>query len=128
MARLTGRDKGNAYILKCFEGDGCGDMDTTRCDCCEHNFAICDRLAAYEDTGLTPEEVNRLLAQLAESQAREQAAVEDITHDCDTCLYAGYAWDEPPCETCIEGEVLSGIKRTDNWQWRGPEAGKGEAE
>lgn len=59
MDRLTGWDKGNAYMLKCFEGDGCEDMETSKCNLCEHYLAIFSRLAAYEDTGLMPEEVQR---------------------------------------------------------------------
>lgn len=102
------------------------------------------QLAAYKKTDLTADEIFQmrrewrdtekglrdsvihLQSQLAESQRREKAAVEDITHDCDTCLYADCAWDKPPCETCIEGHVLSSIARTDNWEWRGTQdAGEG---
>lgn len=58
--------------------------------------------------------------ELAESQRREAAAVEDITHECYTCRYAACAYCEPPCETCIEGNIsYGGVKREDNWQWRG---------
>lgn len=60
MNRLTGWDKNNAYCLKCFENGGCPDMDTSRCDFCEHHIAVYDRLARYEDTSLMPEDVVRL--------------------------------------------------------------------
>lgn len=43
------------------------------------NRACMDRLAAYEDTGLKPEEVAALQAQLAESQRREKVAVEALS-------------------------------------------------
>ena len=53
MARLTKRENGHAYYPRCFEepcvGMGC------RIENCEFQVEICDRLAAYEDTGLTPE-------------------------------------------------------------------------
>ena len=47
----------NAYYPRCFEeqcyGGGCKIKD------CPFETEVCDRLAAYEDTGLTPEEVER---------------------------------------------------------------------
>ena len=54
MERLTRRsDTGHAYYPRCFEepcgGDGCKIND------CLFDNTICERLAAYEDTGLTPE-------------------------------------------------------------------------
>jgi hypothetical protein len=56
MERLTRRsDTGRAYYPRCFEepciGAGCKIKD------CLLDDIICDRLAAYEDTGLEPEEV-----------------------------------------------------------------------
>ena len=58
MERLTewnGRQPRDAYYPRCFEepcyGGGCKIND------CLFETAVCDRLAAYEDTGLTPEEV-----------------------------------------------------------------------
>ena len=54
MERLTRRsDTGHAYYPRCFEepcnGNGCKFKD------CPFDETICERLAAYEDTGLTPE-------------------------------------------------------------------------
>lgn len=59
MERLTGREKaGNAYFPRCFEepcvGMGC------QMDVCHFLGQVCDRLAAYEDTGLEPEEISAL--------------------------------------------------------------------
>ena len=58
MERLTEwNDEQNrhAYYPRCFEepcyGGGCKIND------CPFETAVCDRLAAYEDTGLTPEEI-----------------------------------------------------------------------
>ena len=54
MERLTRRsDTGHAYYPRCFEdpcnGNGCKFKD------CLFDERTCERLAAYEDTGLTPE-------------------------------------------------------------------------
>lgn len=59
MKRLTQRSNfGTAYYPRCFEepciGDGCKIKD------CLFDNMICERLAAYEDTGLTPEEVHSM--------------------------------------------------------------------
>ena len=58
MERLTEWDGGqtrHAYYPRCFEepcyGSGCKIKD------CPFETAVCERLAAYEDTGLTPEEI-----------------------------------------------------------------------
>lgn len=55
MERLTKWENGHAYYPRCFEkpcyGGGCVTRD------CPFETAICERLAAYEDTGLTPERV-----------------------------------------------------------------------
>lgn len=82
MNRLTGWDKNNAYCLKCFENGGCPDMDTSRCDFCEHHIAVYDRLARYEDTSLMPEDVVRLndfsksqAVKLLEKNGRLKAAI-----------------------------------------------------
>lgn len=53
MERLTRRsDAGHAYYPRCFE-EPCN----RRCEDCLFDETICKRLAAYEDTGLEPEEV-----------------------------------------------------------------------
>lgn len=53
MERLTRRsDTGHAYYPRCFE-EPCN----RRCEDCLFDETICKRLAAYEDTGLEPEEV-----------------------------------------------------------------------
>ena len=56
MDRLTERDErtGNAYFPNCFEGcDGV-------CGKCNHETDFCERLEAYEDTGLTPENIRQM--------------------------------------------------------------------
>ena len=59
MKRLTewnGEQPSHAYYPRCFKapcyGDGCKIND------CLFETAVCDRLAAYEDTGLSPEKVS----------------------------------------------------------------------
>jgi len=55
MERLTKWENGHAYYPRCFEkpcyGGGCVTRD------CPFETAICERLAADEDTGLMPERV-----------------------------------------------------------------------
>jgi hypothetical protein len=63
--RLTGWDKGNAYLRICFEressdGAGCEDMDSDKCLTYPDSMEMFRRLAAYEDSGLSPDEVQEL--------------------------------------------------------------------
>ena len=55
MERLTKWENGHAYYTRCFEkpcyGEGCKLED------CPFETVVCEHLAAYEDTGLTPEEI-----------------------------------------------------------------------
>lgn len=55
MERLTKWGNGHAYYPRCFEkpcyGGGCKLED------CPFETVVCEHLAAYEDTGLTPEEI-----------------------------------------------------------------------
>ena len=64
MERLTewnGEQPRHAYYPRCFKdpcyGDGCKIND------CLFETAVCERLAAYEDTGLTPEEIKAPLTE-----------------------------------------------------------------
>lgn len=57
MERLTKRGyTGHAYYPRCFE-EACN----RRCEDCLFDETVCKRLAAYEDTGLEPEEVSALI-------------------------------------------------------------------
>ena len=58
MERLTKRENGHAHYSRCFE-EPCGGMGC-RTEDCEFRVEICNRLAAYEDTGLTPQEVHSM--------------------------------------------------------------------
>lgn len=59
MDRLTKRTaRGKPYYPPCFDRPKCdGKGYSKRCNRCDVELAVCERLAAYEDTGLTPEEV-----------------------------------------------------------------------
>ena len=64
MERLTkwnGSSYKHAYYPRCFKepcyGSGCKIKD------CPFETAVCERLAAYEDTGLTPEEIKAPLTE-----------------------------------------------------------------
>lgn len=57
MNRLTARDEhGNAYYLKCFD-EPCNVGGCTK-NMCDFAVEVCDKLAAYEDTGLDPEQLS----------------------------------------------------------------------
>lgn len=72
MKRLTARDEktGDAYFPECFRKcDG-------HCRECEAETDYCETFASYEDTGLTPEQVEKLSEDLKywKNEARKQAA------------------------------------------------------
>ena len=60
MERLTKRNEcGDAYYPECYErcyGEGASE----KCNDCDYDEKICDALAGYEDTGLTPEQIRKL--------------------------------------------------------------------
>lgn len=64
MERLTARHKnGNreAYYPYCFRSDTCdGDGTSEKCNRCHFEKAVCERLANYEETGLTPEQLQQI--------------------------------------------------------------------
>lgn len=55
MERLTARNDGNPYYPRCFELP-CEGLLCEREEC-DLGDKIIDRLAAYEDTGFTPEDI-----------------------------------------------------------------------
>ena len=60
MERLTKRNEcGDAYYPECYER--CyGEGSSEKCNDCDYDEKICDTLADYEDTGLTPPEIMEL--------------------------------------------------------------------
>lgn len=85
MERLTKIDGiGQNEAIKCF---GCGietaGADLEHCGYCEHWRAILDRLAEYEDTGLTPDEVR------AYKDVEEQGLLVRLTERLALAMRAG---------------------------------------
>lgn len=79
MERLTewnDEQTRHAYYPRCFEdpcyGSGC------KIENCPFEAAVCDRLAAYEDTGLTPEELKAALTKPLFLRVAAQALGVDI--------------------------------------------------
>lgn len=61
MDRYTVRGpEGNAYYPKCFEGECFGMESREECEKCQMTFDICERLAAYEDLEVLPEQLREL--------------------------------------------------------------------
>ena len=61
MERMTERsERGNAYYPQCFK-EPCEGMEC-KIEQCKFSEAACDRLAAYEDSGLSPEDAANLHA------------------------------------------------------------------
>lgn len=60
MKRLTKRNEcGNAYYPECYER--CyGEGSSEKCNDCDYDEKICETLADYEDTSLTPQEIMEL--------------------------------------------------------------------
>ena len=71
MERLTKWENGHAYYTRCFEkpcyGGGCKLED------CPFETVVCEHLAAYEDTGLKPEEIKATLTEDAMINLAAQA-------------------------------------------------------
>lgn len=60
MERLTERnDRGSAYYPRCFEGECAGTEGQCKKEC-EFNIKICEKIAEYEDLGVTPEQIREM--------------------------------------------------------------------
>ena len=113
MERLTNREPRVSGLpgVCCthFGGSDCQTVQGHCADGCSWEEAVWNRLAAYEDTGLTPEEITNLSAayiagtfELAEYQEREKKRVprcyeEDISGGCRYQVLDG---DDEPLEKC----------------------------
>lgn len=64
MNRLTARNENGdkeAYYPYCFQEDTCdGCGSSKKCDVCGFSREVCEALASYEDTGLTPQQIQEL--------------------------------------------------------------------
>ena len=124
VERLTARTHdGHAYLANVKD-------DEQEVECRSRNTAQCimdswERLAAYEDTGLSPTDIPALTARAEAAEAERDAAVEDLKRFSACCQ----------CNANIDGSCCDMFDGTaenkyfcSNWQWRGPqEAGKGDA-
>lgn len=111
MERLTARHKnGNkeAYYPYCFRPDTCdGDGTSEKCNRCHFEKAVCERLANYEETGLTPEqirEIDRLYAdkcrEVAKLQQRDTA--KEPQYEGESYHEGGLVYDTWICPNCGE--------------------------
>ncbi len=57
--RMTSRENDRAYFPECFDRCG-GSPKPNACADCDFTQRTCEKLAAYEDTGMTPEGVELL--------------------------------------------------------------------
>ncbi len=87
-------------------------------------FESWQRLGAYEDTGLTPDEVETLKAERDRFKARAETAEADmkrIADDMDGETDACY-----PCALCVKNNSKCDVGDT-CFEWRGPQEGAAEA-
>ena len=80
---------------------------------------------AYRSTGLSPADIATLTARAEAAEAERDAAVADMHGYCKACINAPKTLDyddliKPICREC--NKVIK-----QNWQWRGQQAGKGDA-
>ena len=91
MERLTARNKTipkEAYYPYCFQNDTCnGQGPSDKCDKCPLTYHICETLADYEDTGLTPEQIMELKER---DTAKEPVDIDDEfdMYVCPSCNMA----------------------------------------
>ena len=90
MERLTKRNEcGDAYYPECYER--CyGEGSSEKCNDCDYDEKICDTLADYEDTGLTPPEIMDLKER---DTAKPPIDIEDnygffVCPSCGNSIYA----------------------------------------
>lgn len=93
MERLTKRNEcGDAYYPDCF--DHCmGEDASEKCNDCEYDKKICDTLAGYEDTGLTPEQIMEL-KERDTAKAPREICDEYGYFVCPSCGNSIYASDD----------------------------------
>lgn len=72
-----------------------------------------DRLAAYEDTGLEPEEIAKL-------RAERDAAINAIPHTCETCLFHAVTFNGCTLDHDCTNPDGGCSNNYDRWKWRGP--------
>lgn len=127
MDRLTFIDGcGNADLVCCKEcGSGCG-HENENCGYCEKPQPAYDRLSAYEDTGLTPEDIIRLNDFLQSQCAKLLAKNGRLKAKqvlCKDCTYLNY--DDPESPSCGNWGYPT---PDDGFCWLGKRAPQGSVE
>ena len=122
VERLTARTHdGHAYLVNV-------KSDEQEVDCASRNTAQCimdswERLAAYEDTGLSPADIATLTARAEAAEAERDAAVEDMTavlkrDSDDICAYCK---NRIECKNEQCEKYSSGVGDVDgnypDWKW-----------
>ena len=114
MKRLTARDeRGNAYYLKCFD-EPCNSGGCTK-NMCDFAVEVCDKLAAYEDTGLDPEQLSVIdeeYSKMAKELSELRKGFMDTEH-------------EPVLRLSEGGKMISDIirgklRKSTKYQWKCP--------
>ena len=119
MERLTAiSENGKAYYPYCFREDtcdGCGSSE--KCDQCELSLKVCETLAAYENTGLTPEQIRKLkerdTAKAPNKKLRHRGGFETFhCPNCDTSYQMDrrYTITDEYCPKC--GKLLDSSFRS----------------
>lgn len=119
MKRLTAiSENGKAYYPYCFREDtcdGCGSSE--KCDQCELSLKVCETLAAYENTGLTPEQIRKLkerdTAKAPNKKLRHRGGFETFhCPNCDTSYQMDrrYTITDEYCPKC--GKLLDSSFRS----------------
>ena len=123
MERLTARTHdGHAYLANVKD-------DEQEVECRSRNTAQCimdswERLAAYEDTGLSPADIATLTARAEAAEAERDACKADFESymrgSMECCAYCIHDDECEPGESLCYANVCG-------FEWRGPQAGKGDA-
>jgi len=108
MERLTGRSKqGTAYLVKVKNNEQVIESSKNTLECIYESF---QRLSAYEDTGLSPEQVAelaKLKKQTNFERWKNELTVERFVatiincKDCDYCPLAGNCRPGTPCRSVL---------------------------
>ena len=96
------------------------DCDLSSCKQCNVK-ALVNRLAAYEDTNLTPSEIAERTRQLEESRAERDIAVEDVAKYA-KCVHTCAEQDNPDCHVKDNHEWCA---KCPAWRYRGTKGEKG---
>lgn len=114
MGRLTARDEhGNAYYPKCFD-EPCNGGGCTK-DMCDFAAEVCNKLAAYEDTGIDPEQLSVIDEEYLK-MSKELAELRKVFTDTE---------HEPVLRLSEGGKMISDIMRgkfgkSTKYQWKCP--------